>query len=172
MRSDSQAIGPIPEVSTANRFQSIFDAQRAHFLDDATKSFEWRMEQLDRMERVLREHQDEFCAALYQDFRKPPFEQLFEIAVSMGVICYYREHLKEMMAPQPVPLPEGLETTGNRGVILKEPWGVTPVIGLSVDRKRPTQINPRSRDHPVPRFARPTVAEHRDVRRGVRISER
>src|SRR5690606_10509196 len=112
-----------------NRFQSIFDAQKAHFLADATKSYEWRIEQLDRMERMLLERQDEFCAALHQDFSKPPFEQLFEITVPTGVIRYYREHLKELMAPQPVPIPKGLEATGNRGVILKEPYGVTLVIG-------------------------------------------
>ncbi|MBS0515522.1 MAG: aldehyde dehydrogenase family protein [Proteobacteria bacterium] len=113
----------------ANRFQLLFDAQREHFLGDATKSYEWRIDQLDRMERMLRDHQDEFCAGLYRDFGKPPFEQLFEMTVPSGVIRYYREHLKELMAPQPVPIPRGLEATGNRGVIYKEPYGVTLVIG-------------------------------------------
>lgn len=112
-----------------NRFQPLVDAQRIRFLSDATKSYEWRIEQLDRMERMLREHQDEFCAALHQDFGKPPFEQLFEITVPLGVIRYYRENLKELMAPQPVSIPKGLEAAGNRGVILKEPYGVTLVIG-------------------------------------------
>lgn len=112
-----------------NKFQAIFDVQRARFLSDATKSYEWRIEQLDRMERMLRERQDELCAALHQDFGKPSFEQLFEITVPLGVIRYYREHLRELMAPQPVPIPKGLEAGGNRGVILKEPYGVTLVIG-------------------------------------------
>ncbi|WP_242112497.1 aldehyde dehydrogenase family protein [Luteimonas aquatica] len=113
----------------ANRFQAILDAQRARFDSDATKPLAWRMDQLDRMERMLRERQDAFCAALHQDFGKPPFEQLFEITVPLGVIKYYREHLEALMAPQPVPIPEGLEATGNRGVIYKEPYGVTLVIG-------------------------------------------
>lgn len=112
-----------------NKFQSILDIQKSHFYDDATKPYEWRMEQLDRMEHMLLEHQDEFCAALYQDFRKPPFEQLFEITVPLGVIRYYRENLKELMAPRYVAIPAGLEATGNRGIILKEPYGVTLVIG-------------------------------------------
>lgn len=113
----------------ANRFQALFDAQQAHFLSDATKSLEWRIDQLDRMERMLRERQDEFCAALHQDFGKPPFEQLFEITVPIGNIAYYRQNVKRLMAPQPAPLPQGLEATGNRGLILKEPYGVTLVIG-------------------------------------------
>ncbi|MGK8200723.1 aldehyde dehydrogenase family protein [Burkholderia cepacia] len=112
-----------------NKFHSVFDAQKARFGTDATKSYAWRIEQLDRMERMLRERQDEFCAALHQDFGKPPFEQLFEITVPLGVVRYYRENLKELMAPQSVPIPKGLEASGNSGVILKEPYGVTLVIG-------------------------------------------
>jgi aldehyde dehydrogenase (NAD+) len=112
-----------------NKFQGLLDAQKARFLGNATKSYDWRIGQLDRLERMLREHQDEFCAALYQDFRKPPFEQLFEITVPIGNIRYYRENLKALMAPQPVAIPKGLEATGNRGLILKEPYGPTLVIG-------------------------------------------
>jgi aldehyde dehydrogenase (NAD+) len=113
----------------ANRFQALFDTQREHFLSDATKSLEWRTDQLDRMERMLTDNKDAFCAALYQDFGKPPFEQLFEITVPTGVIRYYRENLKALMAPQLVDIPKGLEETGNKGVIFKEPYGVTLVIG-------------------------------------------
>ncbi|MBO9663513.1 aldehyde dehydrogenase family protein [Dokdonella sp.] len=112
-----------------NRFGSLFEAQKARFFSDATKSYEWRIDQLDRMQRLLLENRDAFCAALYQDFGKPPFEQLFEITVPTGVIKYYRENLKELMAPQPVEIPKGLEATGNRGVVYKEPYGVTLVIG-------------------------------------------
>jgi len=112
-----------------NAFQAIFNTQRAHFYTDATKTYEWRIDQLDRMERMLLDHQDEFCAALYQDFGKPSFEQLFEITVPSGVIKYYRDNLRQLMAPQPVDIPKGLEATGNRGIILKEPYGVTLVIG-------------------------------------------
>lgn len=112
-----------------NRFQSILDAQQSCFHSDVTKSHAWRIEQLDRMERMLLDHQEEFCAALYQDFRKPPFEQLFEITVPLGNIQYYRENLQELMAPQHVAIPKGLEATGNRGLILKEPYGATLVIG-------------------------------------------
>ena len=56
-----------------NRFQSLFDLQRVHFLSDTTKSYEWRIDQLDRMERMLTDNKDALCAALHQDFGKPPF---------------------------------------------------------------------------------------------------
>ncbi|ASV84211.1 aldehyde dehydrogenase family protein [Ochrobactrum quorumnocens] len=112
-----------------NRFQPLFDTQREHFLSDTTKSYDWRIDQLNRMERMLRDNKDAFCAALYQDFHKPPFEQVFEITVPIGMIKYYRENLLDLMAPQPTPIPAGLEATGNSGVIYKEPYGVTLVIG-------------------------------------------
>ncbi|WP_263627380.1 hypothetical protein [Paraburkholderia sp. XV] len=32
-----------------NPFQSILDAQREHFLTDATKRYDWRIGQLDSM---------------------------------------------------------------------------------------------------------------------------
>lgn len=112
-----------------NRYQTLLDTQREFFLTDATKSRDWRLDQLERMERLLRENQQAFCDALYQDFRKPPFEQLFEITVPLGVIDYYRKHLDALMAPQAVAIPAGLEATGNRGVIYKEPYGNALVIG-------------------------------------------
>ncbi|CAB5154848.1 putative coniferyl aldehyde dehydrogenase [Burkholderia cenocepacia] len=113
----------------SNPYQSVLDAQRARFDSDVTKTLAWRIAQLDRMERMLHDHQDALCAALYEDFGKPPFEQLFEISVPTGVIRYYREHLHELMAPQTVAIPPALEAAGNAGMIYKEPYGVTLVIG-------------------------------------------
>ena len=52
--------------------------------------------QMLHMERLLRENEGAFCDALYQDFRKPPFEHLFEITVPLGVIDYYRRNLAEL----------------------------------------------------------------------------
>jgi aldehyde dehydrogenase (NAD+) len=112
-----------------NSFQQIFDQQREHFLTDNTKTFEWRIDQLNRAEKMLVENKDAFCAALHTDFGKPPFEQLFEITVPLGVIKYYRENLNDLMKPQAVEIPKGLEATGNSGIIYKEPYGVTLVIG-------------------------------------------
>lgn len=112
-----------------NTFQSLFDKQKEFFYTDTTKTYEWRMDQLNRLEKFLTDNQDAFCQALKTDFNKPPFEQLFEITVPLGNIKYYKENLKQLMTPQQVEIPKGLEDTGNRGVIYKEPFGVTLVIG-------------------------------------------
>ena len=110
-------------------FQELFDRQKAFFFTDTTKSYEWRMNQLDRMERMLLDHRDAFGRALYNDFGKPPVEQIFELSVPLGVIKYYKENLRDLMRPEDVEIPKGLEATGNRGVIYREPFGVTLVIG-------------------------------------------
>lgn len=106
-----------------NKYQSLFDTQREFFYSDISKTYEWRMEQLNRLEKMLTENQEIFCQALKTDFSKPPFEQLFEITVPLGNIKYYKENLKQLMAPEYVAIPKGLEATGNKGVIYKEPFG-------------------------------------------------
>lgn len=112
-----------------NKYQNLLDTQKEFFYTDNTKTFEWRMDQLDRMEKMLKENQDDFCQALKIDFNKPPFEQLFEITVPLGNVKYYKENLKKLMTPEPVEIPKGLEATGNSGMIYKEPFGPTLVIG-------------------------------------------
>ena len=112
-----------------NKYQDLLNTQKEFFYTDTTKTFEWRMDQLNRMERFLTENQEAFCAALHKDFGKPPFEQLFEITVPLGVVKFYKENLEKLMKPEEVAIPEGLENTGNKGIIYKEPYGVTLVIG-------------------------------------------
>lgn len=112
-----------------NTHQSIFNLQKDLFYTDKTKTYEWRIEQLEKVEKMLLENQEAFCEALHKDFNKPPFEQMFEITVPLGVVRYYKENLKSLMKPEVVEIPKGLEETGNKGMIYKEPYGVTLVIG-------------------------------------------
>ena len=41
-----------------NNFQELFDKQTAYFRTGITKTYEWRLEQLDRLERMLQENKD------------------------------------------------------------------------------------------------------------------
>ncbi|MGC5744016.1 aldehyde dehydrogenase family protein [Chryseobacterium sp. NFX27] len=112
-----------------NKYQSLFDTQKEFFYTDVSKTYEWRIDQLNRLEKMLTENQETFCQALKTDFNKPPFEQLFEITVPLGNIRYYKKNLKQLMTPETVTIPKGLEETGNKGIVYKEPFGVTLVIG-------------------------------------------
>ncbi|SNT64489.1 aldehyde dehydrogenase (NAD+) [Tardiphaga sp. OK246] len=41
-----------------NRFQHLFELQREHFLSDATKSHDWRVDRLDHVKRMLTDNKD------------------------------------------------------------------------------------------------------------------
>ena len=54
----------LPETkSEANIYKDIFLRQKAHFASNITKSFEWRLDQLDRLAQMLSEHTNEFYDA-------------------------------------------------------------------------------------------------------------
>jgi aldehyde dehydrogenase (NAD+) len=52
-----------------NQFQPIFDKQKNYFNTDATKSYEWRLEQLDRKAKMLNENNEAFQEAVSKDFK-------------------------------------------------------------------------------------------------------
>jgi len=52
-----------------NQFQKIFDAQKALFATGVTRSYEWRVDQLDRMARMIRENEARFQQAMAKEFK-------------------------------------------------------------------------------------------------------
>ncbi|WP_454801254.1 aldehyde dehydrogenase family protein [Mucilaginibacter phyllosphaerae] len=112
-----------------NEFQELFDKQKAYFNTDITKSYEWRIEQLDRLERLLIDKQDEIKEALGKDFKTASNEQAFEIMAPLGTIAFTRSQLKEWMKPVPAPMPKALAATGHTAITYREPYGVSLVIG-------------------------------------------
>ena len=40
-----------------NTFQTVFEQQKCHFASGVTRSHEWRIEQLDRMARLVGENE-------------------------------------------------------------------------------------------------------------------
>jgi hypothetical protein len=48
--------------------QELFDKQRAYFATDATKTYEWRIDQLDRLIRMLKENYKKFSDASWPAF--------------------------------------------------------------------------------------------------------
>ncbi|OKS86701.1 aldehyde dehydrogenase family protein [Mucilaginibacter polytrichastri] len=109
--------------------QVVFDKQKAYFKSDLTKSYKWRMDQLDRMEKLLRDNYEEFCAALGKDFKTARFEQVFEIDAAIGGILYMREQLEGWMKPEPLEIPAFLNAAGSKGQVYRDPYGVVLIIG-------------------------------------------
>jgi aldehyde dehydrogenase (NAD+) len=112
-----------------NRFQRIFDAQKALFASGITRTYEWRVEQLDRMARMIRENEKRFQEAMAKDFKTASQEVIFETQASAGESEVQKSQLKEWMKPVEAPVPRFLAKTGHKGMVYREPYGVALIIG-------------------------------------------
>src|SRR6202521_3282446 len=112
-----------------NQFQKIFDAQKALFATGVTRSYEWRVDQLDRMARMIRENEARFQQAMAKEFKTASQEYIFETAASAGESELQKSQLKEWMKPVEAPVPQFLAETGHKGMIYREPYGVALIIG-------------------------------------------
>ena len=110
-------------------FREILERQKAYFNSNATKSYEWRIEQLDRMERLLKENTDTFYGALQKDFKTASSEYVFEVQAPIGTIEFTRSQLKDWMKPLSAPVPKFLAASGHTTKVIREPYGSTLVIG-------------------------------------------
>jgi aldehyde dehydrogenase (NAD+) len=108
--------------------RSLFYRQKEHFLTDTTKSLAWRIDQLDRLERLLLDNEKDFREALAKDFKTAWFEQGMEYYASLGFVTDAKEQLAEWMTPKTAPLSKRLHQTGHKGVIFREPYGVCLII--------------------------------------------
>jgi aldehyde dehydrogenase (NAD+) len=112
-----------------NQYQKIFDAQKALFATGVTRTYEWRVDQLDRMARMIRENEERFQKAMAKEFKTASQEYIFETAASAGESEVQKSQLKEWMKPVEAPLPRFLAKTGHKGIIYREPYGVALIIG-------------------------------------------
>jgi aldehyde dehydrogenase (NAD+) len=112
-----------------NPFLSLFERQKRSFATGVTRSYAWRIEQLDRMARLVRENEAALQRAIAQDFKTASQEQVFETLACLGEVEFQKSQLKDWMAPTEAPVPRALAATGHRGIVYRDPYGVALVIG-------------------------------------------
>jgi aldehyde dehydrogenase (NAD+) len=112
-----------------NPFQNIFDTQNAYFGTGVTRGYEWRVEQLDRMARLLSENEAALQKAVAADFKTASQEFVFETAAPLGETQFQKSQLKTWMEPVEAPLPKFLAQTGHEGFVYRDPYGVALIIG-------------------------------------------
>src|SRR5271154_398895 len=71
-------------ASEEARAEALFNRQKAYFASDATKSYEWRIDQLDRLIRMLKENYKRFADASCNDFKTASQENAFEVSASIA----------------------------------------------------------------------------------------
>jgi aldehyde dehydrogenase (NAD+) len=114
-----------------NAFQQVYDKQKAYFDSDATKTYEWRIDQLTRLENLLKDNDQALQEAIGRDFKTASQEKVFEVQAPLGTAAFAKADLKEWMKPVDVVIPKALAASGHTAKVYREPYGVTLVIGPS-----------------------------------------
>jgi aldehyde dehydrogenase (NAD+) len=115
-------------TSEETRAQDLFNKQKAYFASDATKTYEWRIDQLNRLTRMLKENFERFANASRKDFKTASQENVFEVSATIATSEFAKSQLKEWMKPVEAPLPKFLAESGHKGIVYREPYGVTLII--------------------------------------------
>src|SRR5271156_1012143 len=112
-----------------NVFQDVFDKQKAYFETGVSRTYEWRIEQLDRMIRMIGENESRLQKAVSADFKTASWEYTFETASAIGEAEFHRSQLKTWMEPVEEPVPRLMAKTGHKAMVYREPYGVALIIG-------------------------------------------
>ena len=103
------------------------EAMREPISQGLSRPLAWRLEQLDRLSRLLSEHEGAVLEALAADLGKPPLEATFELVAIRQELALTRRQLRRWMAPQPAGVALALQPA--RAHLQAEPLGCVLIIG-------------------------------------------
>ena len=107
----------------------MYDLQplRQFFDSGATRPYEWRRQQLQKMQQLIRDNEKEILAALYTDLKKSPEEAYAsETGLVLSEIRYMLKHLAGWMRPRRVRT--NLVNWPSSSTVYRDPLGVVLVI--------------------------------------------
>ena len=108
-------------------FEAMVSRQREFWNTGATRSTEWRLIQLKKLEQALEEREGALCAALKADLGKAAYESwLSEIGMTLAELRFARKHLKKWAAARRRPSSMPLFPAGSR--VEAEPYGVVLIM--------------------------------------------
>ena len=108
--------------------QSQFEKMSTYFNSHETRSKTFRLQQLDKLEKLIKENTTAITEALYKDLHKPELEALMsEIGLVLEEINLTKKELNQWMKPKPVSTPVSLWPAKSQ--IIYEPKGVVLIIG-------------------------------------------
>jgi aldehyde dehydrogenase (NAD+) len=109
-------------------FASLVAFHRNYFRSGATRSAEWRESQLTALRSMMKEHAEEFYAALWVDLRRNRIEaDWVDIKYMTSEINHVLAHLRHWMTPRHVSTP--LVLTPSHAKVRFDPLGVGLIIG-------------------------------------------
>lgn len=106
----------------------IIAQQRNFFDSNETKSVKFRIQQLKKLKRILKENEAQLNKAIFEDFGKSNFETyVTELATIYHEINIFLKHLKSWSKPKRVI--SNLANFPSRSYVFPEPLGNTLIIG-------------------------------------------
>ena len=110
------------------QYAPIVESLRNFFDKGVSRSLQWRKGQLNKLEQLVKNHQNEILQALKIDLGKSAHEgYLTEIAYTLKDIAHNRNSLKSWMKPKKVSSP--IVAFPAKSFIQPEPLGVCLIIG-------------------------------------------
>jgi aldehyde dehydrogenase (NAD+) len=119
----------MPDADARNLQGQLPDLQqqRRFFDSGATRSYEWRRQQLQNLQQAIIKHEDQIHQALYTDLKKSPEESYAsETGLVLSEIRHTLAHLKKWMRPRSVGT--NLVNWPSSSRIYRDPLGVVLVI--------------------------------------------
>lgn len=108
-------------------FEAMVSRQREFWNTGATRSMEWRLIQLKKLEQALEEREEALCAALKADLGKAAYESwLSEIGMTLGELRFARKHLKKWAAVKRRPSAMPLFPASSR--VVPQPYGTVLIM--------------------------------------------
>jgi aldehyde dehydrogenase (NAD+) len=104
-----------------------FNPLRAYFMSGATQPYEFRLLQLQRLKKVVLEHERQLYDALYADLKKTDEDAwATEIGFFLSELNHTLKHLKDWMEPKSVST--NLVNLPSASFTIQEPLGVVCII--------------------------------------------
>lgn len=104
-----------------------FNPLRAYFMSGATQPYEFRLLQLQRLKKVVLEHERQLYDALYADLKKTDEDAwATEVGFFLSELNYTIKHLKDWMEPKSVAT--NLVNLPSTSFTIQEPLGVVCII--------------------------------------------
>ena len=107
--------------------KEILEAQRNYYTTGVTREVSFRMQQLQKLDRVIRKYEADILEALRKDLNKSEFEgYMTEVGMVYDELKFMKKHLALWVKPQRVRTPLANYKSSSR--IYSEPYGVVLVL--------------------------------------------
>jgi len=107
--------------------KSIVEKQKEFFKKDTTKSVEFRINILQKLEKAIRDNEKQILSALYEDLSKSEAEAyMTEIGIVYGEIHEALKNIKKWCKPKRVR--GSLGTFPAKSYVYSEPYGVVLIM--------------------------------------------